>query len=355
MLKRAEGETGAVAILIALLLVVLLGVAALVVDLGMLYHSKRQLQTAADAAAIAAAYDLPDATTAENRAFQYAGLNAVQVAETDPTTPYDGNPDKIEVVCSRSVGLFFAPIWGVHDSQVSARAVAARTIEGLGYAIFSEDPNYDLVINGPNRVIGSAFCNANIIFTGENMTVSGDVEAGKTIDIRSQNYEIEGSEITGVPYQSVVDYARSIGLLDLIDREMAAASPPTPGNVEIKNPTGGVYNGPIYATGNVTIKEQVTTVNGSIIAGGDIWIETNSMVTLNCPVIYSINGNIRITKAAYINGGSLYAPNGRISLQAPDIRVDGRLLGWQVLLNSSNLTCDVTKVSSRKVVVRLVE
>jgi Flp pilus assembly protein TadG len=53
--SRSRDDTGAVAILIAVLATILLLIGAFVVDLGMAYVSKRQLQTSADAAALAAA------------------------------------------------------------------------------------------------------------------------------------------------------------------------------------------------------------------------------------------------------------------------------------------------------------
>jgi hypothetical protein len=52
---RRRGEDGVVAVLVAILAVVLLVISAFVVDLGIAFTSKRQLQTAADAGALAAA------------------------------------------------------------------------------------------------------------------------------------------------------------------------------------------------------------------------------------------------------------------------------------------------------------
>lgn len=62
VMPRGHGrdEQGAVAIIVAICLVVLLGLAAFVVDFGLAYTNKRQLQTSADAAAIAAAASLAD-------------------------------------------------------------------------------------------------------------------------------------------------------------------------------------------------------------------------------------------------------------------------------------------------------
>src|SRR5919197_5940638 len=59
ILRRfAREEDGVVAPMVALLLLVLLGVCALVLDFGTLYANRRHLQNAADAAALAGAKEL---------------------------------------------------------------------------------------------------------------------------------------------------------------------------------------------------------------------------------------------------------------------------------------------------------
>ena len=55
--RRLEGERGASAVVLALLLVPMLGFAAIAVDIGALYAERARLQVAADAAAIAVAQD----------------------------------------------------------------------------------------------------------------------------------------------------------------------------------------------------------------------------------------------------------------------------------------------------------
>lgn len=57
-------DDGAIAVIAALLLVVLLGFGALAVDVGSFYWTKRRLQAATDAAALAATYALPTPTPA---------------------------------------------------------------------------------------------------------------------------------------------------------------------------------------------------------------------------------------------------------------------------------------------------
>ena len=78
---KTQRDDGAVAILVALLAVVIFGMAALVVDVGALYAERRELQTGADAGAIAIAQDCSDAscTTASDAravALDYAKQNA---------------------------------------------------------------------------------------------------------------------------------------------------------------------------------------------------------------------------------------------------------------------------------------
>jgi hypothetical protein len=61
--RRHRGESGAVLIMTAIMLVVFLGVAALVVDLGGAYANRRKMQNSADSAAVGAAQELAGANT----------------------------------------------------------------------------------------------------------------------------------------------------------------------------------------------------------------------------------------------------------------------------------------------------
>ncbi len=127
--------------LVALGLVVLIGVMGLAVDMGYLRYMRRQIQGAADAAAIAGALELGacggGCTAAITTAGQTAsaengfsqGVNGVNI-EVDPP-PVAPDPlaadttDKlVEVVVSQPVPLHFASILGVSSARVTARADA---------------------------------------------------------------------------------------------------------------------------------------------------------------------------------------------------------------------------------------
>ena len=79
-----KSESGQAFVLMALSLVVIIGMAALVVDVGNWYHTKRRLQATADAAALAGAQRLPsDSVGAQAMALSYADKNGGDVAGAD--------------------------------------------------------------------------------------------------------------------------------------------------------------------------------------------------------------------------------------------------------------------------------
>ena len=69
-------ERGQAIVLMTLSLVVIMGMAALVLDVGNWFHTKRRLQGTADAAALAGAQLLPnDSSGAQSQALAYANKN----------------------------------------------------------------------------------------------------------------------------------------------------------------------------------------------------------------------------------------------------------------------------------------
>jgi Putative Flp pilus-assembly TadE/G-like len=96
------GERGSVAVLLALALTLLLGFAALVVDVGLSWAVRAEAQTAADAAALAGAARLADGPAGAVTAVrQYLDANVPGLADrpADPDWPLNGSDDDGEVVC----------------------------------------------------------------------------------------------------------------------------------------------------------------------------------------------------------------------------------------------------------------
>ncbi len=134
--RAARDESGQVFALVAITLVVLLGMAGLVVDLGHAWYVKRSLQSSADAAATAGALELPDATAATSIAHRYGGSrgaknersNLPPVATAVSTACLKRAPcnpvNAVVVRQSTTVRTFFARVFGIDSMQVGARATA---------------------------------------------------------------------------------------------------------------------------------------------------------------------------------------------------------------------------------------
>ncbi|MGI5927751.1 MAG: pilus assembly protein TadG-related protein [Thermacetogeniaceae bacterium] len=116
-------ERGAVAVIVAVAMVFLLGLTALVTDVGNIVFAKRKMVTAADAAALAGAQELVNnPTNAESRAIEYASKNGASPAKVSVSVSDDEK--EISVLASQVVDYSFARALGFHSTLVTARAKA---------------------------------------------------------------------------------------------------------------------------------------------------------------------------------------------------------------------------------------
>jgi hypothetical protein len=126
--------------LLALLLVPLLGFAALGTDAAYLYAQRRLTQNAADAAALAGARELLARAATDSQvvlaATTYAAANGFP-----PPVPSDSisiiRPDTVRVRLERSVSLFFLPVLGTDSLRIAARATARITQAPGEYALLA--------------------------------------------------------------------------------------------------------------------------------------------------------------------------------------------------------------------------
>jgi Flp pilus assembly protein TadG len=122
-MRRLNDERGAVAVMVALLMVPLLVCTALVVDVGSAYVRKRQLQNAADAAVLAVAQDCAGGACGNisSTATTFAAANVgAGTATANPSV----SGSTATVSTSSTVDFFFAPVIGIDDTQVTATATA---------------------------------------------------------------------------------------------------------------------------------------------------------------------------------------------------------------------------------------
>ena len=156
--RRSARRRGVVIVQVAVFLVVLIGFAAITVDVGAMYNARNDLQRTADAAALAAAQRLTEYTTsdplelARTTAAEFVRSNAVfgkevdidmesdvvfgranynAVTNTYSFTPTTTMPDAVRVrvrmaedAPNAPMSLFFAQVFGHHTKDLSAEATA---------------------------------------------------------------------------------------------------------------------------------------------------------------------------------------------------------------------------------------
>jgi len=181
---------GAVVPLVAICLVAVLAFTALAIDGGLLLCDRRNIQEAADAAALAAAIDLYNnsatyngldgsgsaATSAKKTAADNGytdGTNNVTVKVNIPplSGPYTGKASYAEVIITMQQQRYFSTLIGTGNIPVKARAVAIGAAPGT-------EGNGILVLKASGSNTMQASNNGNINVTGGNIVVnSSDKDA----------------------------------------------------------------------------------------------------------------------------------------------------------------------------------
>jgi Flp pilus assembly protein TadG len=179
-------EDGVTLVLFALCMPVFMGIAALVVDVGHGFADKRDLQNAADAAALAASSYLPSTdpavlTQAQNAAIDYAARNGATITVGDVTfTSTSVTNDTVKITTHDAVPFSFAPALGITSGAVRAHSAAelGTTIGGIGVMPWGVPP--------PNGgfVFGQQYC--------LKLTSQGTCSTGTP-----SNFQIEDVDNTG--------------------------------------------------------------------------------------------------------------------------------------------------------------
>jgi hypothetical protein len=206
--KLLKNEAGQSSVLMAFIFVVLCSVAALAVDIGHMSAAKTSLQNAADSAALSGAYELPSSASAVGAAESYAELNGVDGTELTVNTPYNGDPNKIEVICTKTVDYMFARVLGLRSAEISARSVAERAGMSGGpfaYTVFSGSMSNCLMFNNSSLYIeGSAHANNVLQLNGSYMTVTGTAEAVSNFFCYGSLITIDTARARARPFTAVM-------------------------------------------------------------------------------------------------------------------------------------------------------
>ena len=219
--RFVQRRRGVALIYTALGLATFMGVTAMVVDMGRLYTRRAQAQNAADAAALAGAFELYNgATKAEETAKEYAkrngyGAGAKITVRTFTATPDSTILDSIRVSVERPEDLYFLPAFAalLGQSASSSRVGASATSK----ATFSTDPINTPISLGAEYGATNGFANPSVF--GQDARYSyGDAYSplflndGKTPNVGTDK-DPRGADFKGYEYTLKIgaDYASRNG------------------------------------------------------------------------------------------------------------------------------------------------
>jgi hypothetical protein len=195
--RNVKRQRGMTLVWVALLLFVFVAIAAIAIDVGMLYTAKNSSQNAADAAALAGAYTFtnPSATQpddAQNAAVRVAAQNRVfgdPVVITTGDVTVDTVAQRVTVTVSRTgtkgVVAFFSRIFGYSNLGVVAKATAEAGVGSSSSPGSSSHclkpifiPNTVLASNDNNSVTVHDACNAGHVIFNSGSGPDAGAEAG---------------------------------------------------------------------------------------------------------------------------------------------------------------------------------
>ena len=282
MNKRTTVRRGAIVPFVALSLVAIVGVIAVVIDGGLLRDNRRRVQASADAAALAAAYDLYNnfqrfagvdtGGTASRSAFATANANGYTNDTTNSVVtvnipPASGNfvgkPGYAEVIIEYKQKRGFTGMWGSGRLPVKARAVARGNWLSFPNGIIVLDPTdpNSLNANGGSQVTvtnASVIVNstdaAGAIATGGGTLTTSDLYLGG-----SPGWSVSGgSTITGNIHSNSLPTPDPLAYLPYPDPSTMTVQDSNGAHISgngnnTKTLFPGVYHGGISITGSPNV------------------------------------------------------------------------------------------------------
>ena len=225
---RFRTRRGIVTILVTVCLIVLVGIAAISLDGGLLQDNKRRVQAAADAAALAAGTALfdnfkqissgtPDPggkaaaaalDVANRNGFPNDSIKATVTVNIPPKSgPFTGKANYAEVIISYYQQRYFSTIWGSEKLTVQGRAVAIGFWGGTGNGVIVLDPSAKSALDASG--------------TGS-VTVTG----GAAMVVNSN--DAEAARSTGGGNQTATNYWITGGYTGTLNGNIETGTPPIP-------------------------------------------------------------------------------------------------------------------------------
>lgn len=344
-MRFRQDENGQMLVLTALSIVALLGFLALAVDMGLLFRSKRQVQTAADAGAIAAAleYSYVGTTNMGSVAGTAVSSNGVTLSYTPtlntgcPDTThncamvlttgingYHNTAGYVQVTAVQANPTFFMGMFG--DSNVRTAASAIAGIEPNPDCLITLDPsgNSSFWIKG-NSNVDTNNCGIHV---NSNSNSAVCVQGSATIE--GPYLKINGKQ-SGTGQCNKSPGTPVLGGASTASDPFANLSMPDPKNdgysCQASGTTPNVYSGSVL---DGTVSAEMTTFNS--LTGLVVWPKSSTStdasnfvtcfsanVTLqnvSLPAgIYVFENGVNIGSGVTVTNGTLYNYNGTFSDQ----------------------------------------
>lgn len=325
---RGCKEGGQVLIIAVFGMAILLGFVAMAIDVGIAYHERRQLQNAADAAALAAAGVLEEGgsvSQAQAEASKYLRDHGYDVSMSDiqinipPTSgPSAGDARFAEVIVGTTEpALFRAPLTSA-AWDIGARAVAGAdplNVPPYNFVSLRDDcKKHTLLIKaGGNLVVnGSIYTNSCSFDHADDPKKCAegdafDVFGGGSIVAEAiyvvGGWEVDGGSCTPTSWVSPVPLINQPVLPD----PYAGLAGPDPGTLTTRNGTPSSPSKLTISSGNVTLQPGVYW--------GGIDIKNSASVTMASGIYYIGGGGLTVKDSASLNGPNVMiyntnAPNG---------------------------------------------
>ena len=327
---------GQVIVLVTMAILVLLGCVSLASDVGLLWHTRLEMQAAADAGALAGASALlgggggnvsnsAQAATSSNGFTSATGtannanLVAVTVSNPPASGNYTGTSGAAEVLISQKQPTFFMSVLGTSSVQVSARAVATSGSD-QNCLYTTATTGTSLLLNSGAKITSACGIVLNSSSNNALMTNSGSSLTASSIGMVG-NYTGRGS-ISPTPTTGVVPFSDPLSSLQ----------PPSVGNCQ--NPP------------NINGGQTVNLPPGYYCG---LNINSNAKVDLSAGT-YSFDGYVNVNSGATLSGsdatlyfkaGTLQANSGStITITAPTSGLFEGIAMFQDRSNRSGLNLD---------------
>lgn len=352
-MRILRNESGQMLVLTAVSLSLMMGFMALAIDVGLLFRAKRIVQTAADAAAIAAALQLEYVGTGALGAAQTAaGNNGIPNVTTNVqintganiTSAYHNSSGYVQAIVSMPNPTIFLSAFRAANTTltVSASAIAGTTPDQACVYVLDPTDASTLYIQGaadistPNCGIQvnssspDAFCDQGSATIEAQFLhiVGGQSSKGKCAKINGTT-PVKGAAPAGDPFNNMPGPNPAADCTSTVPASTVTASTTIP-STTVTSSTGTTASVTCFSAPNVTISGGVTLGTGG---GNQIFVFENGV---------TIGGNVTVNGTIDVYQGTFSQGNSALTVNAPANKAY-TYNGIAVMQPSSNTTAGTCK------------